>query len=213
VPDTPGDPAFIPGLLTPRPKHSLRQYPVLVLTGPRQAGKSTLLRQLLRGHGWLSLEDPDLREFARGDPRGLLARRPAPRVIDEVQRVPALLSYLQSHVDRGGRMGGWVLSGSHAFALLEAVAQTLAGRAAMLELPPLALPELAGAGRLDATLYAAIFGGGHPAPRARGTPMPRYLAGYVSTDLGRHVRRGARCTTSAASSASCAWRPRVPGSC
>jgi predicted AAA+ superfamily ATPase len=187
--NTPGDPAFIPRLLTPLLQRTLRQYPVLVLTGPRQAGKSTLLRQLLGNHGWLSLEDPDLREFAVSDPRGFLAHHPAPQVIDEAQRVPALLSYLQSHVDRSGAMGGWVLSGSHSFALLEGVTQTLAGRAAMLELLPLALPELAGAGRLDATLDATIFDGGYPAPRVRRVPMPRYMADYVSTYLERDVRR------------------------
>jgi predicted AAA+ superfamily ATPase len=112
-----------------------------------------------------------------------------PLVIDEVQRVPELLSYLQTRVDASGRMGGYVLSGSHRFELLAGVTQSLAGRAAMLELPPLSAVELAEAGRLPTTLDEALWLGGYPALRSRDVDPARYYADYVATYLERDVRR------------------------
>lgn len=183
------DPRFIPRRLAALLQRSLQAYPVVVLTGPRQSGKSTLLRQCLPATPWVSLEDPDVREFAATDPRGFLGRYPAPLVIDEVQRVPDLLSYLQTRVDLDAGMGQYVLSGSHRFELLAAVTQSLAGRAAMLELAPLSAPELASAGHLPASLDEAVWLGGYPALRSRDVEPARYYADYVATYLERDVRR------------------------
>mgnify|MGYP000849604046 FL=1 len=184
-----GDPRYIPRRMRGLLLQCLASYPVVVVTGPRQAGKSTLLRQSLPQAGWVSLEDPDLREFAATDPRGFFERFSSPLVIDEVQRVPQLLSYLQTRVDAAGRMGDYVLSGSHRFELLAGVTQSLAGRAAMLELPPLSAPELVGTARLPASLDEMLWLGGYPALRSRDVDPARYYADYVATYLERDVRR------------------------
>jgi predicted AAA+ superfamily ATPase len=187
-------PPYYPRSAEPSLRRALAAYPVTVLTGPRQSGKSTLLRHALPGWRRVSLEDPDVREFAEGDPRAFLQRHPAPLIVDEAQRVPALLSYLQGMVDADGRMGRYVLSGSQQFALLEAITQSLAGRAALIELHPLRLKELADAGRLPASLDRVLHAGGYPAVFARRLvgreeAVARYYADYVRTYVERDVRR------------------------
>ncbi len=107
------------------------EYPIVTVSGPRQSGKTTLVRKCLGGYGYVNLEDSDTAEFARSDPKGFLMRYPAPLVIDEVQRVPGLMSSLQVAVDsRRDAMGQYVLTGSHQSLLRENVAQSLAGRTA-----------------------------------------------------------------------------------
>jgi len=172
---------------------ALRHYPVAVVCGARQVGKSTLLRHALPGWRMLSLEDPDTREFANADPRGFLARYRAPLILDEVQRVPALLSYLQTVVDESGRPGQYVLSGSQQFSLLAGVTQSLAGRATMIEMHPLRLKELVDAGRSPSSLDAWLLAGGYPAIHARNlvddpAAVPRFHADYVQSYLERDVR-------------------------
>ncbi len=172
---------------------ALRHYPVAVLCGARQVGKSTLLRHALPGWAMVSLEDPDVREFASADPRGFLARFRAPLIIDEAQRVPALLSYLQTVVDASGRPGQYVLSGSQQFSLLAGVTQSLAGRATLIELFALRLKELADARGLPPSLDAWLLAGGYPAIHARGLAaephaVARYHADYVQSYLERDVR-------------------------
>ncbi len=120
----------------------LGEYPVVILLGPRQSGKTTLARSACPGFGYANLEDPELRRLAQEDPRAFLAQFPAPLIIDEVQRVPELLSYIQVEVDRRGETGLYLLTGSHQLALGEAIGQSLAGRTALLQLWPLSLAEL-----------------------------------------------------------------------
>lgn len=167
---------------------ALRSAPVVVVTGPRQAGKSTLLRHALADWPVVSLEDPDMREFARDDPRGFLRHFPAPLIIDEAQYVPALFSYIQTQVDRDASAGRYVLSGSQQFSLLAGVTQSLAGRAALIELPPLRLKELADAGRVPESLDSLLLQGGYPALHARRLDPRRYYADYIQTYLERDVR-------------------------
>ncbi len=167
---------------------ALRSYPVVVVTGPRQAGKSTLLRGALPAWRMVSLEDLDLRNFARADPRGFLRQYPAPLVVDEAQHVPELFSYIQSAVDQTGLMGQYVLSGSQQFSLLAGLTQSLAGRAALIELYPMRICELAQAGRLPASLNEMLFTGGYPALYARDVSPTRYHADYVRTYIERDVR-------------------------
>ena len=168
--------------------HSLKGYPVVVLTGPRQAGKSTLLRQALPGWQMLSLEDIDLREFAQSDPRAFLQRYPAPLILDEAQRVPDLLSYIQTMVDASARMGQYVLSGSQQFSLLAGVTQSLAGRASLIELHPLRLKELSDGGDMPTSLDRYLLQGGYPAVHARRLDTQRYYADYVASYVERDVR-------------------------
>ena len=169
-------------------RQALRDYPVVVVTGARQAGKSTMLRQTLPDWRMLSLEDPDTREFAHGDPRAFLQRHPAPLVIDEAQRVPHLLSYIQTMVDTSGRMGQYVLSGSQQFSLLAGETQSLAGRAALIGMFPLRLKELADGGSMPESLDRYLLQGGYPAVHARQLDTQRYYADYVASYVERDVR-------------------------
>ena len=167
---------------------ALRTAPVTVVTGPRQAGKSTLQRHALPDWPMVSLEDPDMREFAHDDPRGFLRQYPAPLVIDEAQYVPALFSYIQTLVDRTAETGRYILSGSQQFTLLAGITQSLAGRATLIELHPLRLKELSDARRVPESLDALLLQGGYPALYARGLEPRRYYADYIHTYLERDVR-------------------------
>ena len=113
-----------------------RQYPVVTVTGPRQSGKTTLCRETFPHLAYANLEAPDQRQFAASDPRGFLARLEGGAIIDEVQRVPDLLSYLQVHADGEARNGLFVLTGSENFQLSEAISQGRAGRVPKTRLCP-----------------------------------------------------------------------------
>jgi uncharacterized protein len=117
-------------------------FPVIAVTGPRQSGKTTLVKQVFTDKPYLSLEDPDVRATALADPRGFLNLYPQGAVLDEVQRAPDLFSYLQSVVDTKPVMGQWVLTGSQQFGLMSGISQSLAGRVGRLQLLPLSVAEL-----------------------------------------------------------------------
>ena len=125
-----------------------KKYPIVTLTGPRQSGKSTLLQHAFPDYKYVSLEDPDMRLFATDDPRGFLATYPDKTIIDEAQRVPALFSYIQTHTDKEGREGMYLLAGSHNFLLMENINQSLAGRTAILKLLPFSHAEMKESGIL-----------------------------------------------------------------
>jgi predicted AAA+ superfamily ATPase len=120
----------------------LKEYPVVTLLGPRQAGKTTLARELLKDYAYVNLETPDVLAFAQDDPRGFLTQYPDKTIFDEIQRAPHLLSYLQSIVDESGRTGQFVLTGSHQLELRAAITQSLAGRTGILNLLPFSIIEL-----------------------------------------------------------------------
>jgi predicted AAA+ superfamily ATPase len=167
-------------------------YPVITLTGPRQSGKTTLARAAFPDKPYVSLETPDEREFAASDPRGFLARWKEGAIIDEVQHVPALLSWIQSDVDAAGAtgsMGRFVLTGSQNFALMAHIAQSLAGRSALVQLLPLSIAELNAAGQLPPDLDAMLLRGGYPALYARPLNPARWLADYTMSYLERDVRQ------------------------
>lgn len=185
-------------------KQVARQYPVVTLTGPRQSGKTTLVRAALPRHEYASLEEPDVREYALADPRGFLAQFTGRVILDEVQRAPDLFSYLQTVVDREDTPGRFILSGSQNFLLLRSISQSLAGRSAILHLLPFALSELEGRkpfpleklgrelprGRRQSSpeVMEALFRGFYPRIHDKGLEPTTWYSGYYQTYVERDVR-------------------------
>jgi hypothetical protein len=166
-----------------------RRFPVVTVTGPRQAGKTTLCRALFRRHRYVSLETPDTREYATQDPRGFLAELGSGAVIDEVQRAPALLSYLQEEVDARPRPGRFILTGSANLGLLAGVSQTLAGRTGLLTLLPFGYDELRGFEHAPRERDAVLWSGGFPAVFDRKIPPSEWFPAYLATYVERDVRQ------------------------
>lgn len=134
-----------PRILAGRIDRATRTFPVLVLTGPRQSGKTTLLRAVFkRSHRYVNLEDPDTRMRAAADPRGFLDQFDRPVILDEIQYLPELLPYIKARVDERRTPGFWILTGSQHFALMRGVSESLAGRAAVLTLLPFSFAERQG---------------------------------------------------------------------
>lgn len=167
----------------------LRGFPIVTITGPRQSGKTTLVKVIFSDRPYASLEDPDVRASALDDPRSFLKRFPDGAVFDEAQRCPELFSYLQTVVDADGRMGLYILTGSQQFGLLSGITQSLAGRTAFVELLPFSLGELANAGRLSTELDLMLYTGCYPPIYDRDVPVRAWLSAYVTAYIERDVRQ------------------------
>lgn len=165
-----------------------RQYPIITVTGPRQSGKTTLCRAVFKKKPYVSLEDLDNRDFARTDPRGFLAELPQGAVIDEVQHVPDLISYIQTLVDEKEQNGMFILTGSRQFEMMEKVSQSLAGRTAVARLLPFSLGELYG-NAADMPLDKLLYTGFYPRIHDQHLNPTEALSFYVSTYLERDVRQ------------------------
>ncbi len=165
------------------------KFPFVTITGPRQSGKSTLARMAFPDYKCVSLEDLDIREFAETDPRGFIKEYPSETIIDEVQRVPSLLSYLQTHSDNTGKMGMYILTGSQNADMMSAVDQSLAGRVGVLTLLPFSHAEMKAA-RLDqSSLNEEIFTGAYPGIYDRNIDPIDYYPSYIRTYIERDVRK------------------------
>lgn len=180
---------MIPRTLASRARALARKFPAVTITGPRQSGKTTLARMAFPNHPYASLEAPDVREFASEDPRGFLAQFPRGAVLDEVQRVPRLASYLQGILDAPDRSGSWILTGSQDFSLLASLSQSLAGRTAVLHLLPPSLEELRRFPKPPRTLFEVLFAGSYPRIHQERIAPRDFLAAYVATYLERDVRQ------------------------
>jgi predicted AAA+ superfamily ATPase len=164
-------------------------YPILAITGPRQAGKTTLAQTTFPDKRYLSLEDPDQRSFAEEDPRGFLSRLPQGAILGEAQRCPALFSYLQTRVDAERKMGQFVLTGSQQFGLLSNITQTLAGRVGMVQLLPFSLQEMQCGELAINDLDDLMWRGMYPTVHDRQLAPEQWFANYLMTYVERDVRQ------------------------
>lgn len=164
------------------------QYPVLTITGPRQSGKTTLCRMIFGDKDFVSLEDIDERQFAQDDPRGFLGRFKKSVVIDEIQRVPDLLSYIQTIVDARQEEGLFILTGSQQFGLLENISQSLAGRTALLRLLPFRMNEVYKTGDRITSLDEVLYSGFYPRIFDKNLNPTEAMSFYVGTYVERDLR-------------------------
>lgn len=171
-------------------KKYFKQYPVVVLTGPRQSGKTTIVKKLFPKLAYVNLEDLELREFAENDPKGFLNQYGDNLIIDEVQRVPSLFSYIQLIVDEKKENGMYVLTGSQNLLLMEKINQSLAGRVAILKLLPFSMSELQKAHKIlkKDTVSDILFTGFYPKLYDQKMDVAQYYLNYTQTYIERDVR-------------------------
>ena len=174
--------------ITPRLDALFGQFPFVTVTGPRQSGKTTLCRAAFPDLAYANLEAPDQRDFAESDPRGFLAQLGDGAIIDEVQHVPAILSYLQVIADERGRNSLFVLTGSEQFRLSDAIGQSLAGRTALLRLLPFSLSERRSIGA-SMSIDEIVYSGFYPRILDQRLEPRQALGDYFETYVERDVRR------------------------
>lgn len=184
---------WIPRAIAPLLGELARDRPAVLLTGARQAGKTTLLERAFPDHGYVSLDLPSVAEEAEQSGEAFLARHPAPVIIDEVQYAPALFRHLKRAIDRRrDATGQYLLTGSQKFSLMQGVADSLAGRVAIVELHSLSLREIeawSGAQANGDRFWEWTFRGGYPELHARDLDPLRFYADYVTAYLERDVRQ------------------------
>ena len=180
--------AMIPREIAPVLKDLFQRYPFVTVTGPRQSGKTTLCRETFPHLTYINLEAPDDREFAEQDPRGLLARINAGAILDEIQRVPGFLSYLQVWADERRQNSLCVLTGSEQFKLSDAISQSLAGRTAPLRLLPLSLAERRRANP-EETIDELLYHGFYPRILDQELEPRQAYAAYFETYVERDLRQ------------------------
>ncbi len=167
-----------------------KQYPVVTITGPRQSGKTTLCQHVFPGKKYVSLEDLDNRNYALNDPRGFLSEYSNGVIIDEVQKAPDLLSYIQGVVDKNKIKGEFILTGSSQFELSRTISQSLAGRTALLKLFPFSYLEL-----FDSSEYSAqwinriLYKGFYPRIHSDNLDAFEAMSAYIETYVERDVRQ------------------------
>lgn len=178
---------FIPRDITSSIKEAYKYYSVITVTGPRQSGKTTLIKELFNELPYYSLENLDTRRLAKEDPIGFLGTSKQGMILDEVQNVPELLSYIQEIVDNN-RDVRFVLSGSSNFSMIQSISQSLAGRSAIFELLPLSISELSGEIIDTTSLNDLLYKGLYPAIWRNNIPPTIMYRNYVKTYLERDVR-------------------------
>ena len=169
-------------------KDLAKGYPIVTVVGPRQSGKTTLVQQTFPEKMYANLEFPDIRAMAINDPRGFLEQFPNGAILDEIQRAPELLSYIQPLVDKKDQKGMFILTGSHQLELQAAISQSLAGRTALLTLLPLNLAELNVAG-FDLSVDEWIFKGGYPRIYKESLDPTKAYRNYFQTYVERDLRQ------------------------
>lgn len=166
----------------------VKKYPVVTITGPRQSGKTTLCKMLFPHKSYVSLESIEEREFAKNDPKGFLSNYPNGAVIDEIQRVPDLLSYIQVAVDANRQNGNFIITGSQNFEIINTVSQSLAGRTAIVRLLPLTIDEVFKF-RKNIELDEFIYTGSYPGIYNEHLNPTEAISFYVTTYIERDLRQ------------------------
>lgn len=179
---------MVPREITPELVAAFKEYPVATVFGPRQSGKTTLVRMTYPNRPYVSLEYPDVRTAAQADPRAFFRDFPEGAILDEIQRLPELLSYLQGIVDEQRRSGQFLLTGSQQPDVHQAVSQTLAGRTALLTLLPFSLSELRHYRSTWEDPWELAVQGAFPRVHQEGLSAGRFYNGYVQTYVERDVR-------------------------
>lgn len=179
---------FIPRQISPTLEYLMSKFPVVTLTGPRQSGKSTLLKHLFPDFTYISLENSDIRELALSDPKNFIKKYSYHVILDEIQRAPQILSYLQTHVDNENKTGMYVLAGSQSFLLMQGISQSLAGRTALLTLLPFSRKELHLVNQLPESIDQQIFKGSYPRLYNMDIEPTLYYPSYIQTYVERDVR-------------------------
>lgn len=164
------------------------KYPFVLITGPRQSGKSTLAKMTFPDYQYVSLSDLDMRSMAENDPRGFIKTFPDKTIIDEAQKVPSLLSYLQTYADNEDREGMYILTGSHNFLLMSSVDQSLAGRIGILRLLPFSHKELTDNDLCQKDINSQVFWGGYPRIYDKGISPNEYYQDYIDTYVEKDLR-------------------------
>ena len=175
--------------LAPRLEELFSTFPVLAVMGPRQSGKTTLVKSTFSHLPYVNLEELDTREFAFSDPRGFLNTYPSGAIIDEAQHVPSLFSYLQIKVDQTNEPGQYILTGSQNFLLHEKISQSLAGRVALTTLLPLSLRECRESLPLIESINDALYRGFYPGPLSKAIPPHDWFSSYLATYVEKDVRQ------------------------
>jgi predicted AAA+ superfamily ATPase len=165
-----------------------KRYPIVTVTGPRQSGKTTVVRLCFPKMPYANLEELDVQEMAKTDPRGFLAKYPEGAILDEIQRVPQLLSYIQVIVDQKEKKGMFILTGSHQLELHQAISQSLAGRTALLTLLPMSLAELE-QNSIHLTLDECLLHGGYPRIHKDNLNPTTAYRSYFQTYIERDLRQ------------------------
>jgi uncharacterized protein len=170
-------------------KKLFKQYPIVTIIGPRQSGKTTLVKNEFPNLEYISLEDPDNREFALNDPRGFLDTYKSGVILDEVQRVPEVIPYLQTLVDLKNKAGQYVLTGSQNYLIHEKISQSLAGRTAILKLLPFSLEEIKGTKYFKDNYKHYLQKGFYPGIYEKELEPTNWYSFYVQTYIERDVRQ------------------------
>lgn len=166
---------------------SAKTYPIIGIIGPRQSGKTTIAQSIFPKYKYINLEIPENRRFAEDDPQGFLAQYSKHVIIDEIQRVPSLFSYLQVKTDQDKIMGQYILTGSQHFLMLGSISQTLAGRIALFNLYTFSYKELKSANKQCKTVNEQIWKGGYPRLYDQKLEVNQWFSNYVQTYLERDI--------------------------
>ena len=180
---------YLPRIIERELKKIHSQFPVTLLTGPRQTGKSTLLRHLFPGFQYITFDDSSLRLSARNDPSGFVESLQLPVIIDEVQYAPEILPFIKFHVDKNRRNGTFIFTGSQVFNLMAGITESLAGRACLFELLPFSFSELGKNPKTISACSEQIMRGFYPVPNTEKTDIRAFYGAYLSLYIERDVRQ------------------------